>query len=199
LHDPKIDVPTKRPATNILQATSKLVESFLDESVTFSNLCGTEAGDKSTNAVWDMCDSKVRLIMLQVQRENFLSNMSCYCLCFYRANVVLCRRRLVRCKHLIALPNEVRMAIPAIPRFCSELTASIHSVIHSMSTQTHLANHRRVPRALTLLGVFLEACRSSRHACEAQSPQCAAFRGSVKITLTPHIGPPLFLSSNTSR
>jgi len=38
----------KRPAVNILEATSKLLRSCLGESFTFENLNGTNAEDKSS-------------------------------------------------------------------------------------------------------------------------------------------------------
>lgn len=72
MHSPKIGVPTKRPATNILQATSKLMGSSLDESVTFSNLSGTKLKIR-VSIVVGHCDNEVGLIALQVQGENFLS------------------------------------------------------------------------------------------------------------------------------
>ena len=156
--------PPEDPQQIILQATSKPPESSLDESVTFLNLCGAKAEDKSIRC----SDNDAGLIVLYAQGENFLSDLQCL--------VLLCMllhgRRSLGLVVLAACPvdiqnpqlNEARTAIPTIPRFCSKSSVSIHLVVNSIATQTHFANHRRVFCALRLLVVFPEACLSSGRA-----------------------------------
>ena len=62
-------------------------------------------------------------------------------------------------------------------------------MISSISTQTQLANQRRVPRALRLLGVFPEACSSSGHAqFEPHADDTRGLRRLSSYHLTPHVG-----------
>jgi hypothetical protein len=114
-------------------------------------------------------DNEVGLIASQVHGENFLSEfeIATHDSARQTQSWMMPFGRLfgenTQSMSPVPLPREARTAIPAIPRFCIKLPVSIHPVMNSMATQTHLANHRRVPRALNLLVAFPEACPGSGH------------------------------------